>query len=231
MPAGDLAAFDKTASAAWRVQALPISVDGDEATVEVRWSRRVPRPGLLVEGNLERVQRLTLRDGARGILDVVHAAGNAPGVCESFGIAVELRFGSRADELRAGLGFDLWLVDRSAHGSSVPLRARTQAGQGQDATYGFPPLKLSGSAGEGSIFVDGVVSGRARTDGTIDLIFDTKQYIGDARGFRGADGRKRLVVRSGETIEFELSEPLRAKLPPELQRRDFALRVTTSRLW
>jgi hypothetical protein len=230
MPAGDLAAFDEAASAAWRIEASPVSVQGEEATVEVRWKRRVPRPGRLLEDSLERVQRLTLRDGARGILDVVHSAGDVPGVCDSFGIAVELRFGSRADVFQAGLGFDLWLIDRSATSAIAPLRVRTQARSGEDASYGFPPLKAAES-GNDKIWVNGVVSGRARNDGTIDLIFDTTQSISDDRGFRSADGRKRLVVRAGETIEFELSEPLRAKLPPELQRRDLALRVTTERLW
>ena len=102
MPAADLGAFDQTASAAWRIEATPVTIDGDEATVDVRWSRRVPRSGVLLERSVEREERLTLRDGARGILDVVRAAGQTPGVCESFAIAVELRFGSPADEWTPG---------------------------------------------------------------------------------------------------------------------------------
>ena len=230
MPARDLGTFDETASAEWRVEATPVKIDADEATVDIRWSRRVPRPGVLLEGSIERVERLTLRDGARGILDVVRSAGQAPGVCESFAIAIELRFGSPADEQDAGLGFDLWLIDRGAP-STTPMRVRTQARQGDDATYVFPPLKLTGAGGEVTVQSHGVVTGRARRDGTINLTFDTKQAVGDARGFRGGGGRKRLAVRSGETIEFELPDPLKAKLPPDLQQHDFALRVTTERLW
>jgi hypothetical protein len=230
MPAADLAAFDQTASAAWRIEATPVSIGDDEATVDIRWSRRVPRPGVLVEGSVERQERLTLRDGARGILDVVRAAGQTPGVCESFAIAVELRFGSPADELHAGLGFDLWLIDRGVP-STAPQRVRTQAIQGADADYAFAPLKLAGAAGEVTLQSHGVVTGRARRDGTIYLTFDTKQSVGDARGIRAGGGRKRLVVRSGETIEFELPDLLRAKLPPDLRQHDFALRVTTERLW
>ena len=231
MPAGDVAAFDSTASASWRIEATPVSVEGDEATVDVRWSRRVPRPGVVLEQSIESEERLTLRDGARGILDVVRAAGPSPGVCDTFAIALELRFGSPADEQDAGLGFDLWLIDRGAPASSAPARVRTQSTQGADATYAFPPLALTSSAGALKVHISGKVIGRARTDGTIDLTFDTEQYASDRHGFRGGGGRKRLVVRSGETIEFELPDPLRAKLPPDLQQHDFALRVTTERLW
>ena len=231
MPAADLAAFDQTASASWRIEATPVTIADDEATVDIRWSRRVPRPGVLLEESVERQERLTLRDGARGILDLVRAAGQAPGVCERVAIAVELRFGSPADELHAGLGFDLWLIDRGASPSTSPQRVRTQATQGADAAYAFPPLKLAGAAGEVTLAYHGIVTGRARRDGTIYLTFDTTQSVNDGRTFRGGGGRKRLVVRSGETIEFELPDPLRAKLPPDLQQHDFALRVTTERLW
>lgn len=230
MPARDLGTFDQTASAEWRIEATPVKIDADEATVDVRWSRRVPRSGLLLEHSVEREERLTLRDGARGILDVVRSAGQTPGVCETFAIAIELRFGSSADEEDAGLGFDLWLIDRGVP-STPPMRVRTQARQGADATYMFPPLKLAGAAGPVTLGANGVVTGRARRDGSIDLTFDTTQSVGDARGIRGDSGRKRLVVRSGETIEFELPDPLRAKLPPDLQQHDFAMRVTTERLW
>lgn len=230
MPARDLGTFDQTASAEWRIEATPVKIDADEATVDIRWSRRVPRPGVLMEHSIVRQERLTLRDRARGILDVVRAAGQTPGVCETFAIAIELRFASPADEQDAGLGFDLWLIDRGAP-SSTPMRVRTQASQGADATYRFPPLKLTGSTGDVTLSSSGVVTGRARRDGTIDLTFDTKQTVADRSNVRDGGGRKRLIVRSGETIEFELPDPLRATLPPDLQQHDFALRVTTERLW
>jgi hypothetical protein len=232
MPAREITAFDATASAVWKVEAAPVSVHGEEATVDIRWSRRVPRAGVLLEDSLERTQRLTLRDGARGILDAVHAAGDAPGVCESFGLAVELRFRSPEDVDDAGLAFDLWLIDRGSPRSIAPARVRTQARQGADANFGFPPMKLTSAAGDVTLAVGGVVTGRARKNGSIDLTFDTEQSAGDARGWRSdGGGRKRLVVRPDETIEFQLPETLKAKLPPDLRDHDFALRVTTERLW
>lgn len=229
-PAGDIAAFDATASASWRIAASLVKIEGEEATVDVRWSRRVPRPGVLREGSVEREERLTLREGARGILDLVRAARPSASVCESFGIAIELRFESSIDEWRAGLGFDLWLIDRGAP-STPPARVRTQGRQGADVTYAFPPLELQTTAGPVTLSSSGVVTGRARRDGTIDLTFDAEQAVHDDRGSRSGGGRKRLVVKPGETIEFELPEAQRAKLPPELQHHDFVMRVTTERLW
>jgi hypothetical protein len=230
MPAGNLAQFDDTASAAWRVEATPVKIDADEATVDVRWSRRVPRAGVLLEGSTDRVERLTLRDGARGILDVVRSAGPAPGVCETFAIAIELRFGSSADEERAGLGFDLWLIDRGAP-STPPTHVRTQGGQGADVNYAFPPIALTGADGPVTLSSYGVVTGRARRDGTIDLTFDAEQSVRVAHSVTSGGGRKRLLVRPGETIEFELPDAQRAKLPADLQQHDFVMRVTTERLW
>jgi hypothetical protein len=231
MPAGDISAFDETASAAWRVEATPVKIDADEATVDIKWSRRVPRPGVLLESSVDRQERLTLRDGARGILDVVRSAGPAPGVCETFAIAIELRFGSSADEHSAGLGFDLWLIDRGP-ASTPPMRVRTQGRQGADVDYAFPPLKLTGAEGPMTVSSYGVVTGRARRDGTIDLTFDAQQSVHNDGGSRSGGGRKRLLVRPGETIEFELPDAQRAKLPPDLQQRhDFVMRVTTERLW
>jgi hypothetical protein len=230
-PAGDIAAFDEVASASWRIEASLVKIVGEEATVDVRWSRRVPRPGVLLEGSVEREERLTLREGARGILDLVRAARPMPGVCESFAIALELRFGSSADERSAGLGFDLWLIDRGS-ASTPPMHVRTQGRQGADVNYAFPPLTLTGASGPVTFGSSGVVTGRARRDGTIDLTFDAEQWVRDSENSRSGGGRKRLLVRPGETIEFELPDAQIAKLPPDLQQHhNFAMRVTTERLW
>jgi len=211
------------------VQATPVASDGEQATVDVRWERRVPRPGLLLEGDLVQERRLVLRDRGRGILDVVRRSGNAPGVWDSFAIGVELRFASPDDVEDAGLGYDLWLIDR-ASGDAVG-RARTQGRQGADATYAFASQKLTGAAGDVRVTVPGTVTGRARTDGSIDLTFDTQQVVARRGGTRSDGGRKRMPVRAGETIEFEMPEALKALLPADLQQHDYALRVTTERLW
>jgi hypothetical protein len=228
MPAAPLGTHPN-ASAEWRVQATPVSSDGEQATVDVRWERRVPQPGLLLEGDLVQERRLVLRDRGRGILDVVRRSGNAPAVCDSFAIGVELRFSSLDDVEDAGLGYDLWLIDR-ASGDAVG-RARTQARQGADATYAFASQKLTSAAGDVSVTISGTVTGRARNDGSIDLTFDTQQGVARRGGTRSDGGRKRMPVRAGETIEFEMPKALKALLPEDLRQHDYALRVTTERLW
>lgn len=229
MPAAPRGTHDATASAEWRVQASLVSSDGEQATVDVRWERRVPRPGLLLEGDLVQERRLVLRDRGRGILDVVRRSGEAPGVCDTFAIGVELRFASPDDVANAGLGYDLWLIDR-ASGDAVG-RARAQARQGDDATYAFAPQRLTGAAGEVRVTISGTVTGRARHDGSIDLTFDTNQAVARDGGVRGDGGRKRIPVQAGETVEFEMPEALKALLPDDLRQHDYALRVTTERLW
>jgi hypothetical protein len=228
-PAAPLGGHDATASAEWRVEATAVTSTGQEATVDVRWERRVPRPGVLLEGNMAQERRLVLRDGGRGILDVVRRAGDAAGVCDSFAIGVELRFQSLDDADVAGLGYDLWLIDR-ASGEAV-ARARAQATQGADATYAFAPQTLAGAAGAVSVSVSGTVTGRARKDGSIALTFDTSQGVLGPDGGRGAFGFKRILVGPGETIEFEMPEAQKAPLPPDLAQHDYALRVTIERLW
>jgi hypothetical protein len=230
-PASDLGPFDPAASAAWRFEATPVSDDGEEVTFDVKLERRVPTAGRLLEGDHSETRRLTMRDGSRGILDLVRAAPGAIGVCETFAIAVEVGFRSAdGDAEQAGLAFDLWLVDRGD--ASAPAgRTRIEAGQAKEVACGFKPVALNAPSGEVRLFVTGAVKGIARRDGLIDLVIDTTYGVNTAERNTSSGGRKRLAVRPGETIEFELPESLKGKLPNELRHHDFALRVTAERRW
>lgn len=73
--------------------------------------------------------------------------------------------------------------------------------------------------------------GRVRTDGTIDLLIDTSQGYARESSVVSGGGRKRLVVTPGETVELELPEVLRERLPADLRQHAFGLRVTAARLW
>jgi hypothetical protein len=232
MPAPDPSVFDGKASASWRIEGTLLSTDGDRATIDVRWRRRIHRRQALVEGETMGEQRITLQDGATGILDVVRAAPGAERVCGSFAIGIELGFrSSTAHLVNTGIDYDLWLVDRSSRNPATPARTRASAHHDQEATYVFPPVKLMSSVGEVSLNVSGAVTGRARTDGTIDISLDTWQSYSVQGGGFGRGGRKRVVVQAGETVEFELPEDLRAGLPPDLRQHPFGLRVTATRLW
>jgi hypothetical protein len=118
-------------------------------------------------------------------------------------------------------------VDRGP-ASAPPRRTRVESGHGQEVAYGFQPVVVSSEA---RVTVAGHVKGLARRDGLIDLVIDTTQHVGTRGGGRSSFGRKRLAVRPGETVEFELPASLKAKLPDELRHHDFALRVTAERRW
>jgi hypothetical protein len=229
---GDPARVEPSGSASWFIGASLVSQEGDQATIDVRWQRRVPRQGVLLESDLATARRLVLRDRGRGILDLVHAVPGAPGICDSFAIALELRFRSPSNDVPdAGFGYDLWLVDRSGVDAAAPVRTRIEARQGIEAPYALPPVTLAGRKGSVRVSLVGAVSGEARADGAVDLFVDTWQSVNGEPRSTGEGGRKRLVVAPGETIEFELPARLKAQLPAELRQHDFALRVTAERLW
>ncbi len=229
-PASEAAFGDSAASAIWRIEVTPVSHTEDEATFDVRWQRRVPRPGRLLQGDSSGERRLTMRDGSRGILDLVQAAPKAQDVCDTFAVALQLGFQSEeADVADAGLAFDLWLVDRSGAGQAV--RTRIETGQHREVAYAFRPITLQGASASAKLSVSGSIVGRARKDGLIDVTIDERHAVSVPNGFVSGDGRKRLPMRPGETIEFPLARIVSSKLPPDLQARDFALRVTAERLW
>ena len=229
---GDPAKVDPRGAASWLIGASLVSHDGDRATIDVRWQRRVLRSGVLLENDLAGARRLVLRDRARGILDVVRAAPGATGVCDSFAVALDLRFRSSGnDGSDAGFSYDVWLVDRSAVTPVPPVRTRIEGRQGVESPYALSPVTLVGRDGPVRVGLVGAILGEARADGAIDLSVDTWQSIDGAPRATGEGGRKRLLAAPGETIEFELPAPLKAKLPADLRQHDFALRVTTERLW
>ena len=223
---------DPKASVSWVVGASLVGVDGDAATVDLRWHRRVPRAGVLIEDSLERTERLVLRDGARGVLDLVHAAPGVDEACSRFALGLELDFRVPATEVgEAGFGYELWLVDRAARAPAATVRARATGSQGRGAEYAFPPVTLHGTAGPITVNVKGVITGEARRDGSIELDVDHWQNAHTPKRGSGSGGRKRVTVRDGETVEFELPAELRATMPADLGDHDFALRLMTERLW
>jgi hypothetical protein len=231
MPAGK-DVKSPNASVVWWVDASLISVDGDAATVDLRWRRHVPRAGVLVEGDLERTDRLVLRDGARGGIDVVHAAEGVTTACSHFTLGLEVQFRAPGNEVAdAGFGYDLWLVDRAARAPAHAVKARAMGRQGRNADYAFAPVALPGGKGAITVHVAGAINGQARADGSIELNVDHWQGVHTESSASGSGGRKRLTVRDGETVELELPAELKAKLPADLRDHDFALRVTTERLW
>lgn len=234
---GGDARIEEPAHAVWTLEARKVSVDGDTATVDLRWTRAVHEPGLQPDASITTEQRMVLREGGRGILDVVTGPANSEGVCPAFAVGVGLEFGSDADVPDAGLEYDFWLV-RSGR-TERPTRARAVARQGHSTRYAFQPLAL---ASDGSPASDaratmnwsGAITGRARSDGTIDLSVDAFVAVMDAeRSSSKASSslRKQLRVRDGETVDIEFPATSWHGLAPSYAWERTVLRVTARRVW
>jgi len=89
----------------------------------------------------------------------------------------------------------------------------------------------------------GQVTGRARTDGLIDLTVETWRDVTVREGIRGNSGTKRLTVRPGETIEIVVPPALaeyssdtvgdgsaHAHPIAPFEGQHTAIRITTTRL-
>jgi hypothetical protein len=206
--AGD-AEIAQPVAALWTLHARRVSHDGDTAVVDLRWTRSVRDPRLRPAENATVEQRITLTQGGRGILDVVTGPPNDERVCPSFAIGIGLELRSSADVPDAGLEYDFWLV--RGGGAERPARARAVARQG-DST-GTPssrsPWRPDGSAASdvrATMNWSGAITGRARTDGTIDLSVDAFVAVMDAErssSTASSSLRKQLRVRDGETVDIE----------------------------
>jgi hypothetical protein len=227
------------AAAVWRIEARLVSADSDTAVFDLRWNRTVHHPQVRPAGVADFEHRIELKDGAQGILDLVRGDPEATDACPTFAIGLGMTIASGADLPRAALKFDLWLIHRYGDGREEAVRADASAEQGSEANYVFSPLRLAivGSRAEShdllaEMNVSGSIIGRARQDGSIDLAVDTWRAFSltDSGGF-GSGGRKRLSVKDGETIEFELPAETNTRLPAALKPHRTALRVTARRLW
>jgi hypothetical protein len=233
------ATMGQPVAALWTLHARLVSHDGDSAVVDLRWTRSVRDLRLRPAENASVEQRMTLTQGGRGIVDVVTGPPNDSSVCPSFAIGIGLELRSSADVDDAGLEYDFWLVRGS--GSQQPSRARAVARQGDSTKYAFqpiglPPAEAGSAASNASALMNwsGSVTGRARTDGTIDLSIDAFVAVTDAERSRSTASsslRKQLRVRDGETVDIEFpAESWRGLAPSHAWERT-ALRVTARRVW
>jgi hypothetical protein len=232
--------ISEAAAAVWTLQARRVSFEGDTAVADLRWTRAVRDSRLKPAESTTVEQRITLTQGGRGILDVVTGPPDDDSVCPSFAVGVGLELVSPGD-LReaAGLEYDFWLVRGGA--TERPPRARAVARQGGSTTYAFQPIRLP-EAGAGSAASDasasmnwsGSVTGRARTDGTIDLSIDAFVAVMDAERSRATGSsslRKQLRVGDGETVDIEFPAESWSGLAPSHAWERTALRVTARRVW
>lgn len=236
--------FENAAAAAWRVEARLVEQENDRVTFDLRWSRRVNRTGLEPADSVTMEERLVMREGDRGVLDLLRSSRPEATACDSVGVTYELTLDGPQHLREAAIGYDLWVLRRSATGDLRSERVQLTTRQGEAAAFFFRPLPLDGpGAGPAASALDmsvwGKVRGRVRADGRLDLSVDAWTGIGHREGSSraSAGGRTRLTVTPGETVEFEANVPRDRTLPevgslgPHLEGRRTAVRITARRLW
>lgn len=235
---------------AWGVEGRLVSVEGDAATVDVHWTRRVSTSAVAPSSSEEWRGRLTLRDGESRPFDLVRVAeGRLP--CAWYVPEFGVEFLDPPQVKDAVLRYDLWLIHRERDGTERVENARMVGRQGARVEYAFTPMhhSLEGVPIESArpdalkTTLHGQVTGRARADGLIDLTVETWRDVTVREGSRGNSGTKRLTVKPHETIEIVVP-PARAEssfdtagngssrvdAATAFEGQHTAIRVTTTRL-
>lgn len=200
-----------SAAALWTISARLVSSHEDHATVDVRWRRDVGHAGLLPGQDAESEQRLDLRMGRRGVLDLV-TGDPARGECASFAILLGLEMRPPLAVSDAAIAYDLWLIQDQIDGQQTVERFTAIGRQGDDTAFFFRTLDYSAagihlsdvSHSELRQSIQGTLIGTLFDTDRIDLTIDVSQNVGHEGGTIGSGGRKRLTVRNGETVQFDL---------------------------
>jgi hypothetical protein len=233
----------------WQVEARLVELRGDTATIDVRWHRQVVPTGFVPDTPLALERRLVMQDGDRIDLDAVRSSESMEQGCDM--IAMDIAFDLRGpDHLAdAAISYDIWLVQSEPDGEIATERFESTGKQDEQVSYFFKPRRYNTDGSRASDAADrdtvvttglsGAVRGRLRGDGLIDLSIDETRFVGARHGGKSANGRKRLAVQQGETVEFEVPvDPSLRKsangkedLSVVVDRLKTAIRVTARRIW
>lgn len=233
------------AAAAWHVEARLVEIGQGEATVDLRWTRRVNRSDIVPRDSYTSEKRLVLRHGDSRILDLVRTTRQPTPECDSFGFTYELQFEGPRDLSNAAIAYDLWLVHQDADGELVTDRYQVTARQGEQVGYFFRPIRYSADGRRAAdapavvMNVRGAIRGRMRTDGNIDLTVDGSRGFMNAgsTAWVGGQGRTLLTVKPGETVEVVNELPVGGTLSgfgdlrQAFGKNRTAVRITARRLW
>jgi hypothetical protein len=199
------------AAAVWTISARLVSSEEDRATVDLRWHRAVRQPGLVPAESIDAAQRVELRVGRRGVLDLVKGDLRR-GACDSFAILLGLKMRPWFAVSDGAISYDLWLVQHQVDGQETIDRFTTRGRQGGDARFFFRTLDYTAAGvhldnpatADLRQYISGTVTGTLFDSDRIDLTIDVSQNVGHAGGTVGSGGRKRLTVQNGETVQFDL---------------------------
>lgn len=240
----------------WSLEGRLLSVEGDTATLDLRWVRDVRLPGLSPGDSIEHRATLTLREDEALPIDLVRVLPDAGFECGHYVVELGFDFVEPPEVADARLDYDLWLVHREPEGRQVTEHLRAGGDQGAEVEYEFAPLwhdtdgVLLDVEREGTFrtTISGEIKGRARPDGLIDVRVEAKRWISAelGSGTRGSVGQgsgvKHLSVQPGETIEIALppvAGNMTLRAPGEKEMLELskifggaktALRITTSRV-
>jgi hypothetical protein len=232
------------AGLAWLVEARLLDLQQGIATVDLHWRRAVNRADIHPQDSFDAEQRLTLKDGDAGVLDLVRSEGAGASRCGAVGLSYEFRLEGAETLEHTAIQYDLWLIQSDTHGDLTTDRYRTTARQGDKAEYFFRPIGFSATAQRNDdhapieLGVSGALRGRLRVDGRIDLSVDGRAalYDTDRSSVVSAAGRTLMTVNEGETVEVELPEVKgRLRAAGDVSRafagQRTAVRITARRLW
>jgi hypothetical protein len=223
----------------WTIAARLVAWSGQEATLDVRIERHDTIGAFGGAAAVQTPRRLILREGEHRIVDMARITGRD---CEAVQIDVELVINEPDPVRDAALSYDIWLMHHDPNGSTRTVPFRTSGLQGREVPYAFKPLEhtADGSAvrngrGEVHTTIAGVLRGRARLDGRLDLTVAASRTVRAGQLGIGDGGTKHLTVDDGETVELELPPDISGSLPGvDLPRflagQSTAVRVTARRV-
>lgn len=232
---------ESDAAVVWTLHPRLVSVKDDTAKVAIRWSRDVHQVGLSPSDSVEVERDYTLTDGRSGVLDLVTASPGSA-ACPSIAVTVGLRL-SAMQTRDAAIAYDIWLVQDDG-GRIRTDRFQSVGRNGEPIDYFFKPLAYdaggSPTATSDSKALRLNAAGRLRgtvVDDGIDVLVDGSVSYGEEGSVTSTQGRKRLLVHDGETVEFEMPTAPARNLPHAgslaslFRRSRTAIRVTPRVLW
>lgn len=216
---GTLAEKLARASFVWALKVTPTKHENGSTTFDLEWARYqsdgTSRPA--AEGK----STLTLREGQRRTLDLVHVSPGSRD-CDNDTAVLDVAAGYKESRQLAEsmLQYEVWLKHQPVAGDAIIRKFTAMGVQGADVTFAFVPLQfavpqLASDQAAYDVFmtVQGTIKGRLQPNGRIALTVDTTRRDGlgprgaGASGGSGNAGRKQLEVGPDEPIEIELPMP------------------------
>ena len=200
----------------WKVTRTGVSHVNGTLTFDLDWTRY--DGGAAAPGASAR-QRITLKEGSTYALDMLRAG--VPGRCNAGSVIVEIE----ADTIEAPafadsvLTYDVWITHQDHTGKKQTKHLVISAKHGKSADFDFAPFrfdvpKLAPEQYDLDLVtrVMGVIKGRLRDDGKVNVDLETRRMdrlerTDDPKPLAPrAGGRKSLELVPGETVEIELPQ-------------------------